>query len=244
MKDIFAIIKDRYDQVIDIMPKNADGSYKLFPEQAKLRYSLPLEDGKGQYIFDLKEQLGDKLVCPCLNRNDVMVPNSIGLYIRLYNATTKVSKLFPYAPYAPASGASVHAAGFTNEQIEALYSGRLSLMQDTTTVMGQYPMEAFKTVPNVQGKIALSSEDAAINEQVQSEGNIFDFQQLLMARYYLCGTRDLKISVDFPAAGLEFPVTSGWTASLELIIDGFLVKGGCEYFEGKNWTAGAVGRWG
>lgn len=240
----YAIEKDRFDQLMDKMPKNADGSLKLFPEASKLRYSMPILNGVGTYVVDLKEQMGDKITCPCLARNDVFVPNTLGIYIKFYNASTKVTKLYPYAPYAPTGEASVHAAGFTNEQIEALYHGQLQMKQDSTTVLSSFPMEVFKTVPEVQGAFVLNSSDEAVSEHIQSEGNIADFQQLLIPRYYLCGTRDLRFVIDFDAAGKTFPVTEGWQASLEVIMFGNLIKGGCEYFDNNNWTGGAVGRWG
>ena len=67
-----------------------------------------------------------------------------------------------------------------------------------------------------------------------------------MPRYTIAGTRDHKISVNFPAAGLSFPLNdSAYEANLVLYMDGFLVKGGCEYKggNGTNPFGQAVGQW-
>lgn len=66
-------------------------------------------------------------------------------------------------------------------------------------------------------------------------------------RYTIAGTRDHKISVNFQAAGLTFPLNNptDYEANLVLYLDGFLIKGGCEYKggNGSNPFGDAVGQW-
>ena len=49
MLDILSIIKDRFDKVY----RQLAGT-NIYPEESKLRISMPLVNGKGQYIFDIK----------------------------------------------------------------------------------------------------------------------------------------------------------------------------------------------
>ena len=53
-----------------------------------------------------------------------------------------------------------------------------------------------------------------------------------MARYAIAGNRDNFMTVNFDAATKSFPVTSGYTAELVLMMDGFLVKGGAQTYNG------------
>lgn len=242
MNDIVAIIKNRFDQVW-AMIKSAGFGGDVHPEESKLRYELPIVDGKSQYIFDLKQENVDGVVCHSLNRNDVFVPNRWGVFVSLTNDTTHVEHLYPYIPVAATGAKSVHAFGFLTDALECLYTGFLSWSVGTTVALSAYPMEKFKTVPQVQGAFVLDSSDAAVNEGIQSEWKIDDFMQLIIPRYTIAGTRDHKITINIPAAGMQFPVTSGYTAKLVLMMDGFLVKGGCEYKGGSNPFGEAVGQW-
>lgn len=241
--DINAIKKARFDQVWDMI-KSAGVSGKIYPEESKIRLEQKILDGKSQYIFNIKDNMSvDNVETFSLDRNDVMVPNSLGVFIGIRNTTTKEEVLYPYAPIADGTNPSVHKAGFTNPSIKRLWDGFLSWNVDTSVLLSRYPMEKFLHIPQVQGAFVLNSSNQAVNEGIQSEFNIDQYMSLLMPRYIIAGTRDHKITVNFNAATLTFPVTEGYEAYLVLMIDGFLVKGGCEYFEGKNWANQAVGQW-
>lgn len=239
--DINAIKKARFDQVWDLV-KGKSG--KIYPEESKIRLELPIENGKGQYIFNIKDNMTVDNVKTCaLDRNDVMVPNSFGVFIGLYNKTTKETVLYPYVPVADGTTPSVHKAGFLNSSMRVLYEGYLSWNMDTSVMLSRYPMEKFLHVPQVQGAFVLDGSDNPVNEGIQSEWGLDNYLSLLMPRYTIAGTRDHKFTVNFNAATLEFPVTEGYEARLVFIIDGFLVKGGCEYFGGTNSFGDAVGQW-
>lgn len=242
MQDKAAIIKDRFDKVF----AQTSGTEEMYPQESKLRISLPIKDGKSQYIFDIKNAAVDGVVEQHLDRNDVFVMNQIGVLIGLTNKTTGVQTLYPYAPKNDGTNPSVNAVGFTSDDIESLYQGFLAWNVDNKVMLAAYPMEKFKKVPRQQGAFVLNSEDAAVQEGIQPEWSIDKCLELFMPRYTIAGTRDHKISVNFPAAGLTFPLNSDdYEASLVLYLDGFLVKGGCEYKggSGRNPFGSAVGQW-
>lgn len=225
------IRKKRFDQVWDLIVSK--GLIKqIFPEEAKMRYSMPLQDGKGSYIFKLNRNgQVDNLTTFAITENDVFVPSGIGVFIGLTGADG-VQHLYPYAPKNDGVNPSVYAYGFQNDNIEALWNGNLSFKQDTNIVLNQYPMERFKKIEEQQGAFVLDSNDDAVHEGIQPEWNIDKYLELLMARYAIAGNRDNFITINFDAATKTFPVTTGYTAELVLIMDGFLVKGGAQTYGG------------
>lgn len=240
MLDILSIIKDRFDKVY-----NQLRGTNIYPEESKLRISLPIKDGKGQYIFDIKNATVDGTVEQHLDRNDVFILNKLGVLIEFVETKTGVKHLFSYAPKNDGVHPSVAPFGFQSEDIESLYSGFLAWNVDNQVMLSTYPMEKFKKIPRQQGAFVLDSNDATVREGIQVEWSLDKALELIMPRYTIAGTRDHKISVNFPAAGLTFPVTTGYTANLVLYMDGFLVKGGCEYKGGNgvNPFGQAVGQW-
>ena len=232
--DYNIIKKDRFDRVWDQIVAAGLGS-QLYPEEAKLRMQVPLENGKGQYTFNLtKEALADNLKNFVLQDNDVFVPNAIGVLIGITETATGIQKLYPYAPKAPNGVSSVYAAGFESDAPEAIYNGHLSWKMGTQILLNQYPLEKFKKVPRQQGAFILDSQDQAVQEQIQPEWSIDKCLELLMPKYTIAGNRDHFVTVNFDAAGLTFPVTSGYTAQIVLFLDGFLVKGGATTIDGKR----------
>lgn len=237
----FQIIKDRFDKVYAQV-----GGTTIYPEESKLRVSQPIVAGKSQYIFDIKNAIVDGVVEQHLDRNDVFVPNQWSVLIGITEKATGVMKLYSYAPKNDGTHPSVHAVGFTSDNIENLYNGFLAWNVDNQVMLSAYPMEKFHKIPRQQGAFVLDSNDAAVSEGIQSEWTLDKALELIIPRYTIAGTRDHKISVTFPAANLQFPLNSAdYEASLVLYMDGFLVKGGCEYKggNGTNPFGQAVGQW-
>ena len=165
------IRKKRFDQVWDLIVSK--GLIKqIYPEEAKMRYSLPLKNGQGQYIFKLNRNgQVDNLTTFGITENDVFVPSGICVFIGLTGADG-VQHLYPYAPKKPQGVDGVYAYGFENDNIEALWNGNLTFKQDTNIVLNQFPMERFKNVPRQQGAFVLDSNDAAVQEGIQPEWDI------------------------------------------------------------------------
>ena len=237
-----SIIKQRFDKVIDMIAASTNAG-QIHPEEAKLRYALPLENGKGQYIFNVKKCAStDNIRYFELDRNDVFIPNRWGVRLALKDANG-VIKTYTFAPVNDGVHPSIYEAGFTNTEIDALWAGHMQWLVDNVVYLSSYPLEKFHKVPETQGLFVLDSNDAAVQEGIQLERCLDKELELIYPKFVMAGTRDHKISVNFDAAGLTFPVTAGYTAYLELFMDGFLIKGGCEYVDGKNAFKDAVGQW-
>ena len=245
MLNTIEIIKDRFDKLWDLI-KSSGFTSTVHPEESKIRLEEVITDGQSVYTFDLKK---DKSLLSkverSLDRNDVFVPNRMGFLLALVNNTTGVETLYSYAPVADGTAASVHKVGFLTDAIRKIYGGSWSWNVDTNVMISAYPMEKCEWIPQVQGATLLKSDDTAQILDIQSEFDIEKALPLLIPRYTIAGTRDHKIQVQFEAAGLQFPFTPGYTAKLCLMMDGFLVKGGCEYKggSGTNPFGDAVGQW-
>ena len=235
--NVNAIVKERLNKLMDQL-----AGTNMWPSQSKLRLSLPIKDGKGQYIFNLKEG-GDGLSTFSLSRNDVFIPNFIGVLIEFVNNETGVKKTYSFAPVNDGENPSIFQVGFLDDQIEKMYAGHLQWLLDNQVMMPAYPMENFHKVPETQGAFVLDSNDAAVQEGIQVERYLYDMLELVLPKYVIAGTHDHKITVNFDAAGNTFPCTDGWTANLVLYMDGMLVQGGCEYKGGVNPFEEAVGQW-
>ena len=240
--ELQSVIKSRLNELIDKCAPY-DG---LFPQRSKIRLERVIEDGKGQYRFDLKQEIVNNLSTFGLKRDDVFVPSAIGFLISIGHTVngTYVEKLYSFAPKNDGSNPSVHAAGFENDGIDNLYNGNVQWTVGSTVAWEAYAMENFLKIPRQQGAFVLASDDTAVNEGVEVEHHIEKMLELLYTKYYIAGTQDHVMTVNFDAAGLTFPVTSGYTAKLVLYMDGFLIKNGTKMtdvsgngpFKGAAWA--------
>lgn len=234
--------RERYVKVNDEYKAYSGG--KKYAEESKIRIEVPIQAGVGQYTIDIKKQNITNKREISLDRNDIFVPNFVGCFLAL-QSTTKPSTeiLMPYPAIADGTNPSVHAVGFTNKEIFALYNGRLTWLVDNGVAFQAYPTERFLKVPQTQGAFVLDSTDAAVNEQIQSEWSVLDACDVMIPKFTIAGTRDHQVTINFDAAGLTFPVTEGYTPVLVFYMDGLLVKGGCEFYDQKNPNGPAVGQW-
>lgn len=236
------IIRGRFEKV-NAEYQNYSGN-KIYAMPSKLRIETKLLAGQGRYEFDIKKTNIDNPFEVSLNRNDVFIPNHLGILIGLRSTTKPTTELLMSFPqYNDGVKPSPYDAGFQNKDIEALYNGSLQWLVDNGILIDSYPTENFKKVPRTQGAFILDSNDAAVNELVQPNWDIRKACDFLIPKYTLAGTRDHRVTVNFGASGLTFPVTTGYDAYLVLYADGFLVKGGCEWFDKANPNGGAVGQW-
>lgn len=207
----------------------------LFAEPSKLRIEVSLLNGVGRYHFDIKKEGIINAYEKGLNRNDVFVPSGIGLFVAIQsNEDPSTEVLYPYIPVNDGESASVHSVGFLSGDANAIYNGTLEWLIQNGVLLSAYPTERFKKVPQTQG---------SADKSLQSEWSIEDCIDTVIPQLIVAGTQDHRITVNFNAEGLDFAVTAGHTAKLVLYMDGFLVKGGCQYIDGKNAFAGAVGQW-
>lgn len=241
--DKYLIIKDRFQKVINQIA-NSGLAKTVFPEMSKIRLQLPLQSGKGQYVFNIKDPNVDHITTFSLDRNDVFIPNNWAIRLVLKNNTTGALNAYSFAPINDGTTPSAYAAGFTTDEIDALWNGSVQWILDNNVAMSAYPMEKFHKVPETQPFFVLDSNDAPVQEGVQLQKNLDADLELLIAKYQIAGTRDHKITVSFDAANKTFACTEGYTPYLELFMEGFLVKGGCEQpAVGKNPFGDAAGNW-
>lgn len=213
----------------ELMPLVA-GKRGIFLQRTKIRLEQPILPGVGRYSFDLKkEAFGNGLTTFPLKRDDIIIPNGIGVLIALSHTVngTEVEELYSFAPKNDGTNPSVFPVGFTSDSIEALYNGFFEWTVGSLVAWENYAMENFKKVPRQQGAYVLKSDDSASQEGIQVEHHIEDMLQPVLAKYFVAGTQDHTMTVNFPAAGLSFPLNAeGYTAKLVLYLDCFKIKNG------------------
>lgn len=246
--EIQSVIKNRLNELIDKCAPYEG----LFPQRTKLRLEKELEAGKGQYRFDLKQELYNNLSTFGLKRDDVIVPSAVGIMIAIGHSVngTWVEKLYPFAPFNDGTNPSVHPVGFANDGIRNLYNGNVQWTVGSTVAWEAYPMENFLKIPRQQGAFVLDSNDAAVQEGIEPEFSIEACLELLYTKYFIAGTQDHVMTVNFDAAGLTFPladaggVTTDYKARLVLYMDAFIIKNGTKMvdvsgngpFKGAAWA--------
>lgn len=235
------LIRNRYERL------HAEFGSVVTPEPSKIRIEVPLKDGVGQYKFDVKKAIVNDRE-QGLDRNDVFVPNFFSVMFGFQSAEhPETMSLYPYAPRVGTN--LVAQEGFTNDNANSLYNGKLTLQIDNQMILNAYPTENFKKVPEEQGCVIFDGE-ALVNMGIQPEFTIQDACELLIPRILIAGTRDIKFTLSFDAAGLTFPATTGGadgetlTPVLVFYMDGFLMKNGCEKGIGTSDQINkVVGNW-
>ena len=242
MSQVADILRERFVAVNNEYQSYSGG--KKYAEVSKIRIETPILDGVGQYEIDIKKQITSNKREVSLDRNDVFIPNSIAVFLSL-QSETKPSKevLMSYPALTADSDKSVHKVGFTNDDIFALYNGKLVWTVDNGVLMASYPTERFLKVPETQGLFLLDSTNAPVDQHILSEWDVLKASDILLPKLTIAGTRDHRVTINFDAAGLTFPVTAGYKPVLVFYMDGFLVKGGCEFYDQKNPNALAIGQW-
>ena len=237
------LIRKRFEIINDEYQRYSEG--KVYAEPSKIRIEVPLVNGVGRYQFNIKKQDIANQREVSLDRNDVFIPNFIGLFLAVQNNTKpSCEQLLAYPAINDGVNPSVYGAGFTSGEVEAIYNGKLTWLIDNGILLSSYPTERFKHVPETQGAFVLKSDDTDVNEGILPEWDILDSCDLLVPKITIAGTRDHNVSLNFDASNLSFAVTAGHTPVLVFYLDGFLIKGGCEFFDANNPNAKAVGRWG
>lgn len=241
-QDVSELLRERFVKVN--REYNAVSGGKVYAEPSKIRIETDLLAGVGTYEFDIKKTDIRNMREVSIDRNDVFIPNYLGILLSVQDDSKPSAEVLASFPlYNDGVNPSPYAAGFQNNDIEALYNGKFTWTIDNGVLFSSYPTEHFRRVPRTQGEFLLDSQDAAVSQEILPQWDILDACELLYPRITIAGTRDHRIRINFDGAGLTFPVTTGHTAKLVLYMDGFLVKGGCEYFNGANPNASAVGQW-
>lgn len=235
------ILRERFVEVNEEYKRYSSG--KKYAEISKIRIETPLLDGVGQYTIDIKKQITGNKREVSLDRNDVFVPNTLGIFLALQSETKPSTEiLMPFPAIADGTNPSVHEIGFKTRDIFALYNGKLVWNVDNGVLMGSYPTERFLKVPEKQGATVVVGSEVK-QEQVLPQWDIDACSDLLLPKLTIAGTRDHQITINFDASGLSFDCTEGYKPVLVFYMGGFLVKGGCEFYDAKNPNASAIGQW-
>lgn len=242
MSQVADILRERFVAVNSEYQAYSGG--KKYAEVSKIRIETPILDGVGQYEIDIKKQITGNKREVSLDRNDVFIPNFIGLFVALQSETSPAKEiLMSYPAINDGTNPSIHEAGFKSKDIFALYNGKLVWTVDNGVLMSAYPTERFLKVPETQGAFLLNGEGTAVDEHILSEWDVLKASDIMLPKLTIAGTRDHRVTVNFDAAGLTFPTTTGYKPVLVFYMDGFLVKGGCEFYDQKNPNALAIGQW-
>lgn len=221
-KSIVEFNRSRFERVVKWC--NANG---VVPEESFLRVSEALLSGVGTYNFDIKN--GKKAATDVtLNRNDLFIPFGIGMFIAFdgKNSAGNPDGKGTFYTFAPKAGTN-QPIGFTKDDIDALYNGILSMNFGQTVINSAFPMLNFRHIPETQN-VAIYDGANMVSANIQPQFDILDALYPLAPAYYMQGTEDIQIRVDFPASGANFALTtpSGVTVEprLYLYLSGVLVK--------------------
>ena len=193
--------------------------YGIVPQTSKIKLSQPLQDGVGNYQFNInKDSVNASVGEVGIDRNDLFIPFGFGVFHTIDGVTP--SGKTPLLSY-PVQ-ASANADGYLTEDIEALYNGSLQIRLDQTQVNQSFPMEVFRYVPETQ-------PIAGVKAQFKLE----DALHQLVPNYFLQGTMDTKIEISFNGTGSSFavaekatPTTASTTRQARLVffMVGVLIK--------------------
>lgn len=220
--------RERFESVLKWCKQNG-----VVPEESILRVSQPLKDGNGQLSFDIKNGKRSQFDV-VLDRNDLFIPTGC-LVALAFEKTDSFGNPLGTAPlytYPQKANAAV-SCGFMTEDAEALYNGLMSIKFGQTVVNGSLPMLNFKHVPSTQP--CLTGDGSA--DCVVPEFDLMDAIYPLAPKYYIQGTEDIKIDINFNGVGGNFKVAAGAaptthdttrTATVYLIMSGVLIKGAAD----------------
>lgn len=225
-KSLVFFNRERFEKVVKWCQQNG-----VVPEESVLRVSEALQSGVGTYMFDVKN--GKKAATDVvLNRNDLFIPFGMGLFIAFDGSTSAGAPdgkgvLYPYAPKAGTN----NPIGFANDDIDALYNGLMQISFGQVVINSSFPLINFKSIPETQN-VAIYDGTELVSANIQPDFDIYKALYPLAPAYYMQGTEDINIRIDFNATGSDFTLTapSGTEVAprLYLYMSGVLVKNAAE----------------
>ena len=209
----------------------------IVAQESVIRVAVPLQNGKGDYEFNILEQIRRYQNDKTLNRNDLFIPYNMGVLIgfeetEANGAPKGKAQLYSYAPKAGVQ----YKVGFMTDDIEALYNGMLTVSMGQTQVNKAFPVLNFKHVPETQ-PVGIYNGEAFKNSGIQPEFDLSKALYDLIPNYLFAGTEDIKVRLDFNATGSNFAVALGTnpdeadtthTPFLYFYMTGVLVTNGAE----------------
>jgi len=193
------------------------GTYgKGAPQPSYLRIEQTLANNKTRYSFDLKTTGSELATERKLDRNDIFVGTHLGIYLIAQVSTTIGLEILQTYPNPDIF---VTATGFTPNHLNVIYSGWLEIKIGQKVNAEAIDMNRFKFVPT-------SQQEATNNFINYSEYNQEAYSYWHPNLFYLHGTQNIDIHVEFPAiTGAAFAAVAANTSNkLVLYPMGYLIK--------------------
>jgi len=166
------------------------GTYgKGSPQPSYLRVEETLANNKTRYKFDIKKTGTELATERKLDRNDLFVVTHIGVYLISQVSTTIGLEILQTYPNADVF---VSATGFTPNHLNVVYSGWLEIKIGQKVNAEAIDMNRFKFIPT-------SQQQAANNYINYSEFNQEAYAYWHPNLFYLHGTQNIEVHIEFPA---------------------------------------------
>lgn len=182
-----------------------------------LRVEQTLLNSTGKYKFNIKKIGGENVTELKLDRNDLFVVSSIGIYL-LREETAKAGgqALQTYPNQTVFAG----VVGFDPKDLETIYNGFLYMKVSTLVNIESLSMQNFRRIPQTQQSSATNYSQYDLAESTYKPGSLIE----------LHGTSDIEINVEYPSfTGITLAaVTAGFTHKLVFMPQGYLIKGGAK----------------
>jgi len=193
------------------------GTYgKGAPQPSYLRIEETLANNKTRYEFDIKKTGSELATERKLDRNDIFVGTHLGVYLIAQVSTTIGLEILQTYPNADIF---VSATGFTPNHLNVVYSGWLEIKIGQRVNAEAIDMNRFRFVPT-------SQQQAANNYINYSEYNHESCSFWHPNLFYLHGTQNIEVHVEFPAiTGAAYAAVAANTSNkLVLYPMGYLIK--------------------
>ena len=215
-------LRKRFDKV-----NSYYGAKGLAPQLSLLRIEENLVDGKGVYDFNIKkENLSG--VESNLKRNDLFVTISLAIATRIEVEAQPNVNVPNFSPLIgqthDSSGTTVvDLAGFSTDDILALYNGSLQINTGTTVNFADLPTALFLRQQSDDVSTIFGTSVEVRNKKF----NFVDDMQVMAEEVIFAGTQDHKIQLSFPTyANANYSATDGATAKVVFMALGWRVVGG------------------
>lgn len=194
-----------------------NGTYgKGAPSPSFLRVEQSLSNTKTRYAFDIKTTGNELATEKKLDRNDLFVVTHFGIYLIAQVSTTIGIEVLQTYPNADVF---VSATGFTPNHLNIIYNGHMEIKIGQKVNAEAIDMNKFRFVPT-------SQQQAANNYINYSEFNHEACSYWPGALFYLHGTQNIDIHIEFPAiASMQIAAVAANTSNkLVFYPMGYLLK--------------------
>lgn len=179
-----------------------------------LRIEQDLTNTKGSYVFPIETTSGQGLLERKLDRNDIFVITSLGIFLLAEVDTTPgagVLQTYPNQTVFPA------AAGFNPDHLEAIYNGKLSLKVQSKMNIEGMSMLHFRYVPETQQSAAGNKSQYSVDRAAYPLGSLIALK----------GTMNVEVKVEFNTfANIQIAAVAANTKHKIVFMPfGYLIKG-------------------